>query len=221
MVVDRVSNAEKQAKTLTEIESKFVSGVERQNLKALSLEELAHQFEEIGQQAQLLQGRILLEAKSRFNTTNDFGAWIQEQGGTLCAITKQHRTRLMNLAEFFDGDKRKLDKISITAAYEISAPINADIAEKIYEIALGKNLSVAEVKKEITQMKNSSNEFSDTTENTNQVTKENNKSTSLPISKTDIKSRIIAEIGDMSAMRALQILEDVMNEFRLKLQNEV
>jgi hypothetical protein len=222
MVVDRVSNAEKQAKTLTEIESKFVSGVERQNLKALSLEELAHQFEEIGQQAQLLQGRILLEAKSRFNTTNDFGAWIQEQGGTLCAITKQHRTRLMNLAEFFDGDKRKLDKISITAAYEISAPINADIAEKIYEIARGKNLSVAEVKKQITQIKNSASEFVDTTiENANPVTNKTKKAMPLPVSITDIKSRIIAEIGDISAMKALQILEDVMNEFRLKLQNEI
>ena len=221
MVVNRVCNAEKQAKTLTEIESKFVSGVERQNLKALSLEELAHQFEEIGQQAQLLQGRILLEAKSRFNTTNDFGAWIQEQGGTLCAVTKQHRTRLMNLAEFFDGDKRKLDKISITAAYEISAPINADIAEEIYEIARGKNLSVAEVKKQITQIKNSSSEFSDVTKNADQVVIKSKKTTSPSIATTDIKSRIIAEIGDISAMKALQILEDVMNEFRLKLQHEI
>ena len=220
MVVNRVSNAEKQAKTLTEIQSKFIEGVERQNLKALSLEELAYQFEEIGQQAQLLQGRILLEAKSRFNTTNDFGAWIQEQGGTLCAITKQHRTRLMNLAEFFDGDKRKLDRISITAAYEISAPINADIAEEIYEIARGKNLSVAEVKKEIAQIKDSSNEFSDITKNTNQVAQKSKKSTSTSISTTDIKSRIIAEIGDISAMKALQILEDVIKEFRLRLQSE-
>lgn len=149
MVVNRVSNAEKQAKTLTEIETKFVSGVERQNLKALSLDELAHQFEEIGQQAQLLQGRILLEARSRFSNKNDFGAWIQEQDGTLCAITKQHRTRLMNLAAFFDGDKRTLDRISITAAYEISAPINADIAADVYEYAKGKNLPVSEVKRQI------------------------------------------------------------------------
>lgn len=149
MVVNRISNAEKQAKTLNEIESKFVAGVERNNLKSLTLDELAHQFEEIGQQAQLLQGRILLEAKSRFDTTNEFGAWIQEQGGTLCAVTKQHRTRLMNLAAFFDGDKRTLDKISITAAYEISAPINADIAEEIYETVRGKDMSVAEVKRQI------------------------------------------------------------------------
>ena len=43
MVVNRVSNAEKQAQTFNEInemESKFIAGVERNNLKSLSLDKV-------------------------------------------------------------------------------------------------------------------------------------------------------------------------------------
>lgn len=218
MIKKRVPQSTKNKETLKQIESNFVKNVERDNLSSLTLNELATRFESIEQQAQLLQGRILLEARNRFESDTLFGQWIQESGGALCACGKQHRTRLINLAKFFEN--KELDKISITAAYEISAPINADIAEKIYEMARGKNLSVAEVKKQITQIKNGSNSISATTENTNQVTQKSKKSISPPISTTDIKSRIIAEIGDISAMRALQILEDVMNEFRLRLQSE-
>lgn len=219
MIKKRVPQSTKNRDVLKEIESNFVKNVERDNLSSLTLNELATRFESIEQQAQLLQGRILLEARNRFESDTLFGQWIQESGGALCACGKQHRTRLINLAKFFEN--RELDKISITAAYEISAPINADIAEKIYEIARGKNLSVAEVKKQITQIKNSSNEFPNTTiENANSVTSKSKKAISLPVSTTDIKSRIIAEIGDISATKALQILEDVMNEFQLKLQSE-
>lgn len=125
----------------------FVERVEKDNLQALSLDELAHRFEEIEQQGQLLQGKILLEARERFRSDNDFGAWIEQAGGAICSTSRQHRTRLMNLARFFEG--RELDKISISAAYEISAPINADIAVEVYEYAKDKNLPLAEVKRQI------------------------------------------------------------------------
>jgi hypothetical protein len=117
------------------------------DLTSLTLDELADRFDSIEQQAQLFQGRILLEARNRFESDIAFGEWVTNVGGTLCSTTRQHRTRLMNLARFFDS--RELTGISITAAYEISAPINEDVADKIYEYALNKNLPVSEIKAQI------------------------------------------------------------------------
>ena len=57
----------------------------------------------------------------------------------------------MNLARFFEN--REIIGISLTACYEISAPINADIADKVYQAALNKNLSVAQIKAEIAKAK--------------------------------------------------------------------
>jgi hypothetical protein len=125
----------------------FIDTVDKLSLKNLSLEELAQRFDDIEQQAQLFQGRILLEARNRFKSDPSFGDWVAKVGGVLCSCGRQHRTKLMNLARFFDG--RELDKISVTAAYEISAPVNADVAKDVYEYVKGKNLPVAEVKRQI------------------------------------------------------------------------
>jgi hypothetical protein len=146
MVVNRVSNSEKQAKTFNDIESKFIAGVERNNLESLSLDELANRFEEIEQQGQLYQGQILLAARNKFKQDVEFGRWCSQ---SLCLTSQPHRTRLMNLARFFDETKHPLEKISVTAAYEISAPINADVADEIYKAVRGKNIPVAEVKRQI------------------------------------------------------------------------
>jgi hypothetical protein len=132
-------------------EMAFVEAVEQDNLKALTLEQLAYRFEEIEQQGQLLQGRILLEARERFKSDKEFGQWCTQ---SICLGSQPQRTRLINLARFFEA--RDLAGIGISAAYEISAPINADIAEEIYEYAKGKNLPVAEVKKQIAKRKGES-----------------------------------------------------------------
>lgn len=91
-----------------------------------------------------MQGRILLEARNRFKSDKEFGQWCSQ---SICLGSQPQRTRLMNLARFFEG--REMEKIGLSAAYEISAPINADIAVEVYELARGRNLSVAEVKKQI------------------------------------------------------------------------
>jgi hypothetical protein len=52
---------------------------------------------------------------------------------------------LMHLADFFN-DGRDMEGIAITAAYEISAPVNRDKALTVYNEVRGKNLSVKEVK---------------------------------------------------------------------------
>ena len=128
--------------------SDFINKANPNDLSALSLDELADRYEQIERQGQLLQGLILLEARNRFKSDNDFGDWVKMNNGlTLCSTTPQHRSRLMNLARFFKD--RDMKGISITAAYEISAPANADIAEDVYSNILFKNLPVAEVKRQI------------------------------------------------------------------------
>lgn len=128
--------------------SDFINKANPTDLSGLSLNELADRYEQIERQGQLLQGIILLEVRNRFKSDNDFGDWVKMNDGlTLCSTTPQHRSRLMNLARFFKD--RDMKGISITAAYEISAPTNADIAEDIYSTALFKNLPVAEIKRQI------------------------------------------------------------------------
>ena len=135
----------KSAENLKQLESKFIEGVEKTALQDLSLDELANRFEDIGQQAQLLQGQILLEARNRLGSDKEFGKWCASH--SICVGSQQQRNRLIHLARFFEG--RELDRISISAAYEISAPANKKIAEEIYEYAKGKNLPLAEVRRQI------------------------------------------------------------------------
>ena len=125
----------------------FINKSSGTDYSALTLDELMNEYESIDQQSQLLKGRILLEARHRFKSDNEFGAWIESVGGAIYSTSRQHRTKLMNLARFFEN--RPIEKISISAAYEISAPINADIAIEVYEYAKGRNLPVEEVKKQI------------------------------------------------------------------------
>ncbi len=113
------------------------------DLAGLSLDDLAIQYAEIDQQSNLLKGNILLEARSRFPSDKEFGQWISTH--SLCVGSQQSRNRLMHLADFF-SEGRDMEGIAITAAYEISAPVNRDKALTVYNKVRGKNLSVKEVK---------------------------------------------------------------------------
>ncbi len=113
------------------------------DLTVLSLDDLAIQYAEIDQQSNLLKGNILLEARSRFPSDKEFGQWISTH--SLCVGSQQSRNRLMHLADFF-SDGRDMEGIAITAAYEISAPVNRGKALAAYNKVRGKNLSVKEVK---------------------------------------------------------------------------
>ncbi len=128
--------------------SSYVEG--NDDLSVLTLDQLAARYEEIDQQSQLFKGLILLEARSRFPSNNEFGDWVQSVP-SLCGDGNQVRNRYMNFANYFKDRDRT--GITITACYEISAPINADIADKVYQAALGKNLSVAQIKAEIAKAK--------------------------------------------------------------------
>ncbi len=190
-------------------ESSYVDNSD--DLTALTLDELADRFDSIEQQAQLFQGRILLEARNRFESDIAFGEWVVNVGGTLCSTTRQHRTRLMNLARFFDG--RELTGISITAAYEISAPANEDVADKIYEYAFNKNLPVAEIKKQIQIEKGLSPEEN----KTETVAVE---SVLLPVEDLDVfKQVVLSDIKGLSDQSAIKVLQDCIKEIRGKKKN--
>ena len=88
-------------------------------------------------------GKILLEARSRFQSDKEFGQWVSTH--SLCVGSQQSRNRLMHLARFFD-DNRDMTGITITSAYEISSPANEDKAAEVYKEVYGKNLPVKKVK---------------------------------------------------------------------------
>jgi hypothetical protein len=119
--------------------------------------DLMQQFEKIGHQAQIMQGQILIELQKRAETKRlDWDDFIKSQGienSTLCALTHQHRNRLMNLAKFFT-DERPMTGISATVGYEISAPKNKGVSRQAYEQAVNKNLSVQKVQALIKSLNN-------------------------------------------------------------------
>lgn len=177
------------------------------DLKALTLEQLADRFESIGNQAQLLLGSILLEARERFDSDIEFGEWITNIGGTLCSTTRQHRTRLMNLARFFKG--KELLGISLTAAYEISAPVNSDVADKIYDHALNKNLPVSEIKAQIQIAKGMQSEV--------QI---NTAAIESPVKKplSSVKKSVMSSVNGVPKQDAIKVLQDCIKQLRAEIK---
>ena len=120
------------------------------DLKALSLDELAERASSIVKQSNQLLARILLEGRRRFKSNKEYGQWVNSIIG-LSDITFQHRNAMLNWAIF--EENHPMDGISMTAGFEIAAPSNADVANKVYHYCYNKNLSVAEVKRYIMQLK--------------------------------------------------------------------
>lgn len=126
-------------------EQQFIERAESADLSVLTLEQLAERYNQIDTQSQLFKGLVLLEARERFPSDKEFGQWIITVG--LSDSSRYTRSTYMNFARYFKD--KDMTGISITAAYEISSPQNAEIADEIYSYALLKNLPVAEVKRQI------------------------------------------------------------------------
>ncbi len=127
----------KPVATMQNTETFIDAAIEQQSpdLTVLSLNELADRYATIDQQSQLFKGLILLEARERLPSNKEFGQWIKSVQ-TLCLDNQPTLTRYMNFAKYFKDKDRT--GISLTAAYEISAPTNEEVADKIYEYALNK-----------------------------------------------------------------------------------
>jgi hypothetical protein len=203
MVSNRVPQRVQDNKNLQTIKESIISEVGQSALSDLSLEQLADRYGQIDQQSQFLKGLILLEARQRFPSNNEFGDWV-ESVGALCSDTRQARTRFMNFASYFKDKNR--EGISLTACYEISAPINVDIADKVYQAALGKNLSVAQIKAEIAKAKGLLPES---------VNEGSSEPELMPLG--DISSfmeQVLSDISNLPKAEAIRVLDECKKELR-------
>lgn len=178
-------------------------------LDKLSLEDLAFQYSQINQQAQLFKGLILLEARRRFKSNPEFGQWVASIP-SLCGDGNQVRNRYMNFASYFKD--KEYNGISLTCAYEISAPTNKAVADEVYKKALGQNLSVDEVKNLIKQAKQ---EITPSVKN--EVPTQESASDVLPA--TDIQTytdSVLADFSELSNKNIMLILQNCMKVIKEK-----
>lgn len=189
----RESKVEKDFKVVN-----FVVNVNKTSLTDLSLEELTNRYIEIDYQSQMMKGLILLEARNRFPSNNEFGDWIKTVGA-ICADGKQVRNRLMHYAKFFND--REQDGISLSACYLISAPVNSEVAEVVYKEILGNNLPLENVKQIIQEKKG--------------ITINEQPVKSKSITSVDLlRSIVLKDVSDVSIDIAIQVLEDCLTYLR-------
>ncbi len=201
MVSNRIPLRVQDNRDLQAIKENIINEVGQSTLSDLSLEQLVDRYGQIDQQSQFLKGLILLEARKHFPSNIEFGKWV-ESIGTLCSDTRQARTRFMNFASYFKDKDR--EGISLTACYEISAPINADIADNLYQTALNQNLSVAQIKAEIAKAKG--------------LLPENSGEAELML-LGDISSfteQVLADIAELPVNEAIRVLKECEKKLKSK-----
>ena len=197
----RESKSEKEFKVVT---GNFVENVGKTTLSDLSLDELIDRFIAIDNQAHLLKGLILLEARARFPSDKEFGQWVISTGINNSTKTRQIRTQLMNLAGYFKD--KDTTGISLSACYEISAPINADVADKVYQAALGKNLSVAQIKAEIANAKGLLPES---------VNEGSGEPELMPLEDISrFMEQVLADIGELPVNEAVRVLDECKKQLK-------
>lgn len=120
------------------------------DLKKLTIEELGDRAESISKQSTLMLGLICLEARSRFSDNIGFSNWRKDIDG-LSHYSAGYISNLLNLTRFsLTHDMRG---ISTTAGFDLSAPQNAEVAEKVYDYIKRKNMKVEDVRRIIAQEK--------------------------------------------------------------------
>jgi hypothetical protein len=117
------------------------------DLKKLTLDELAFRAESIVKQSTEMLAFILLEGRRRQNKP-DYANWVK---GMPClnAYSPQYRSALLRYAKF--AETHKMIGISMTAGIRIASVKDKAIAEEVYEYSLRKNLSIDEVERLIEQ----------------------------------------------------------------------
>jgi hypothetical protein len=190
------------------VSGEFIQASERTKLQDLSLNELADRYVQIDNQAHMMKGLILLEARSRFPSNNEFGGWVKSVV-TLCDDGHQVRNRLMRYAKFFKD--KDTTGISLTSCYAISS-VDDDIAEVIYTKAKGKNLSVDQVKDLIKQAKK---------EITSKDKIQEQKFDTDKLSDDDIKiyvGTVLSEFSALSDKNVILILQNCIKATREKMK---
>lgn len=199
----------KNKNDLVTLENNFIQSADKTRLEDLNLNELANRYIEIDSQAHMMKGLILLEARNRFSSNNEFGDWVKSVIA-ICDDGFQVRNRLMNYAKFFQN--KDTTGISLSACYQISAPANADVADKVYQDALGKNLSVAQIKAEIAKAKELLPES--VLENVNKEPSENEQEVMPLMDISSFMEQVLANISDLSKADAIRVLDQCKKELK-------
>lgn len=193
----------KNKNDLVTLENNFIQSVDRTRLEDLDLNELANRYIEIHSQAHMMKGLILLEARNRFSSNNEFGDWVKSVIA-ICDDGFQVRNRLMNYAKFFQN--KDTIGISLSACYQISAPANAEVADKVYQVALGKNLSVAQIKVEIAKAKGLLPES---------VNEGSGEPELMPLEDISrFMEQVLADIGELSVNEAIRVLDECKKQLK-------
>jgi hypothetical protein len=125
------------------------------DLSSLTLNELVAQYIDVDRQSHILKGQILLEARRRFVSNQEFGEW---RSLNFSGLPQQTANNLMSLARYFNEKSRPLAHIPVSAGYLISAPINEPIAEIVYKKTLElEKPTLKDVRELIEQLKNVEN----------------------------------------------------------------
>jgi hypothetical protein len=178
-------------------------------LNKLSLDDLVLQYNQIDQQAQLFKGLILLEARRRFKSNPEFGKWVASIP-SLCGDGNQVRNRYMNFARYFKD--KDYTGISLTCAYEISAPTNKAVANEVYKKALGQNLSVDQVRELIREAKKEIH--SEEKVKIEQIDTDT-------LSESDMKTYVetlLTEVSDLSDKNVILVLQNCIKMTREKMK---
>lgn len=117
-------------------ETKFKDGY----LEELSLEQLADvqleldlRYGKLKAQYRMMTGLVLLEARDRFPSNQEFGHWINEnlRVPSFGKLDASRLSETMNFARFFKD--RDYSKIPLTGCYKIAEPKHAAYAEEVYD----------------------------------------------------------------------------------------
>ncbi len=183
------------------LENNFIQSLDKTRLEGLGLDELANRYVAIDSQAHMMKGLILLEARTRFASNNEFGDWVKSVI-SICDDSFQVRNRLMNYAKFFQN--KDTTGISLSSCYLISSPINADIADKVYQVALNQNLSVAQIKAEIAKAKGLLPESVDEGSDGPEL---------MPLGDiSKFMEQVLADISNLPKNEAMRVLKECMKK---------
>lgn len=108
-----------------------VSHEQQDKLKELTLDQIVDECSLIDRNSKLKYGFLLLEARTRFPSNNDFGDWCSaEFAGQL---DTRRATELMSLSRFFTDIP--MAEIPVSVGYMLAAPKNVEsgISEKAYK----------------------------------------------------------------------------------------
>ena len=126
----------------------------------------------------------------------------------------------MNFARYFKGKDRT--GISLTACYEISAPINEDVADKVYDYALNKNLSVSDIKAKIKFEKKLLISLSNTSEESAEINENiDDKPELMP--REDISffiQQVLLDIDPLPQHEAIRVLKSCLKQLNKALDTE-